>query len=183
MGSNRNVTIPLVEKALRKVYENHKQPQKVHYAEVVAKLKCEEENLKPGSYTKKEVRVSVGRALDVLVERGDVIKEGKYYWGIEEYADYCGREDFKKYVIPEKVNVEFIMSNTYLVKLKSADDHEVINHAVLKYFGKKALFASFICDNVLIIVFNQSEQPYDCLVKVNEIVKQAYLYHNTNEKE
>lgn len=179
MGLNKNVTIPLVEKAMRIVYGKYKQPQQVHYAEVVAELKCKEEHLAPGSYTKEQVRVSVGRALKTLVDRGDMVNEGKYFWGLEEYEDYCGREDFKRYVIPERDDVVDLFPSSFVIKLKSANNHDKLNEAVRNFFKNDNIFASFVCDNALIIVFSDGVIS-DYREKVVNAVKQAYFYHNQN---
>lgn len=177
MGLNKNVTVPLVEKAMSIVYGKHKQPQQVHYAEVVAELKCKEEGLAPGSYTKEQVRVSVGRALKALVGSGDMINEGKFFWGLEEYDDYCGREAFKRYVIPERKEVAYLFPCSFVIKLKSADNPDKINESVRRLFKKDNIFTSFVCDNALVIVFLDGD-VHDYNELVVDAVNQAYIYHN-----
>lgn len=171
-----NTTIPLVLKARSIVYEKHKRPQLVHYEEVVADLKTKESI--SGEYTKRQVHASVRRALLKLESIGEIIRDGKCFYGLEEYEDYIGKENFKKYVIPSLPRAEIVNINTYAVKLESAQDHEMINKAVLGYLGKERLYASFVCDNVLIIILDSSRNCIDGAEDLRKMIEDAYLYHN-----
>ena len=171
------ITVGLIEEVLAIVYASHECPQMVHYEEAVAELKCEKLELKPGSYTKRQVHTSVWRALKQLVESGDVIKDGKYYYGKEEYADYSGKNDFRKYVHPASYEFVMMSENTVVIKLEQAENHDAINSAVIRKLGENRVYTSFVYDKVLIIVFYKDAFDYDCVQDLSSAISEAYQYN------
>ena len=176
------ITSSLVVEVLSSVYAEHKQPKLVHYEQAVAKLKCEKLGLEPGTYSHRQVHTSVWRSLNELVEKGIVIKDGDFYYGKAEYEDYCGKNDFKKIISPANNAFQLISENTVAVKLTDASDHDLINRAVIQKFGEDNVFASYICDKVLVIIFYRAITDDKCYKELKDAVAEAYTYHLLNSE-
>ena len=177
---NRGQYVDLVEKAQSEVYKYNKYPRLVDYEKVVADLKCKKENLPIGSYKHRQVHKSVWEAIKFLVSIEEMKEvDGKHYYGLEEYNDFTGRNDLLKVVFPEMPKGIFTTPNTFCIKLKEANDHEKINSAILKYFGKEVVYASYICDNVLTIILTSNE-PFIYHDRIQAIFLTAYTDHQNN---
>lgn len=176
------ITSSLIEEVLSSVYAEHKQPKLVHYEQAVAKLKCEKLGLEPGTYSHRQVHTSVWRSLNGLVEKGIVIKDGDFYYGKAEYEDYCGKNDFKKLISPANNTFQLISDNTVALKLSDANDHDLINKAVVQKFGEDNVYASFVCDKVLVIIFNREFSNNNCYKELKDAVEEAFTYHLLNSE-
>ncbi len=176
------ITEDLILEVLASVYNEHKRPKLVHYEHAVAKLKCEKLNLVPGTYTHRQVHTSVWRSMSELVDKGVVIKDGIFYYGKEEYEDYCGRNDFRKFIYPENADFQLITDNTVAIKLAKVGDHDLVNSAVIQKFGENRVYASFVCDKVLVIVFRCETCDNDTFRDLKDAVSEAHLYHKLNNE-
>lgn len=182
MKKDSLITTDLLENVLESVYLKHEHPRLVDYEEAVAQLKNEKLEVIGCPYTKRSVHTSVHRSMKELVEKGDVIKEGKYYYGRLEYEDYCGKQDFRKYIYPISYDFVPMSENVVAIKLAQAENHDAINHAVIRRLGEKKVYASFICDNVLTIVFYKDAFDYDCCTDLVSAISDAYRYNVLKEK-
>ncbi len=176
------ITEDLIVEVLASVYNEHRRPKLVHYEYAVAKLKCEKLNLEPGTYSHRQVHTSVWRSMSELVEKGVVIKDGIFYYGKEEYEDYCGRNDFRKYIFPANNDFELISENTVAIKLAEVGDHDLINSAVIQKLGENRVYASFVCDKVLVIIFYRESCDRDCFQDLIDAISEAHLYHTLNNE-
>lgn len=178
------ITTDLIKEVLASVYAECRNPKLVHYEIAVAKLKCQKLGLEPETYSHRQVHTSVWRSMNELIECGLVVKEGPYYYGIKEYDDYCGKYDFKKYVYPANDDFEFISENTVAVKLEEVGDHDLINKAVSQKFGESKVYASYIYDNVLVIIFHRNALDDACVRELSAAISEARMYHLIyNEKD
>lgn len=171
------ITSELILEVLASVYSEHKHPKLVHYEQAVAKLKCEKLNLAPDTYTHRQVHTSVWRSMNELVQSGEVIKDGIFYYGKEEYEDYCGKNDFKKYIFPADENFVLLTDNTVAVKLAEVCEHSKINNAVIQKFSESRVYASFVCDNVLVIIFYRDACDKNCLIELKTALTEARMYY------
>ena len=178
------ITTDLIKEVLASVYAECRNPKLVHYEIAVAKLKCQKLGLDPDTYSHRQVHTSVWRSMNELIECGLVVKEGPYYYGIKEYDDYCGKYDFKKYVYPTNDDFEFVSENTIAVKLEEVGDHDLINKAVSQKFGESKVYASYIYDNVLVIIFHRNVLDDACVRELSAAISEARMYHLIyNEKD
>ena len=178
------ITTDLIKEVLASVYAECRNPKLVHYEIAVAKLKCQKLGLEPETYSHRQVHTSVWRSMNELIECGLVVKEGPYYYGIKEYDDYCGKYDFKKYVYPANDDFEYISGNTVAVKLEEVGDHDLINKAVSQKFGESKVYASYIYDNVLVIIFHRNALDDACVRELSAAISEARMYHLIyNEKD
>ena len=178
------ITTDLIKEVLASVYAECRNPKLVHYEIAVAKLKCQKLGLEPETYSHRQVHTSVWRSMNELIECGVVVKEGPYYYGIKEYDDYCGKYDFKKYVYPANDDFEYISGNTVAVKLEEVGDHDLINKAVSQKFGESKVYASYIYDNVLVIIFHRNALDDACVRELSAAISEARMYHLIyNEKD
>lgn len=178
------ITTDLIKEVLASVYAECRNPKLVHYEIAVAKLKCQKLGLDPDTYSHRQVHTSVWRSMNELIECGLVVKEGPCYYGIKEYDDYCGKYDFKKYVYPANDKFEFISENTVAVKLEEIADHDLINKAVAQKFGESRIYASYIYDNVLVMIFHRGALDDICVGEISATISEARMYHLIyNEKD
>ena len=178
------ITTDLIKEVLASVYAECRNPKLVHYEIAVAKLKCQKLGLEPETYSHRQVHTSVWRSMNELIECGLVVKEWPYYYGIKEYDDYCGKYDFKKYVYPANDDFEYISGNTVAVKLEEVGDHDLINKAVSQKFGESKVYASYIYDNVLVIIFHRNALDDACVRELSAAISEARMYHLIyNEKD
>ena len=85
---------------------------------------------------------------------------------------------------PANDHFEFISENTVAVNLEEVGDHDLINKAVSQKFGESKVYASYVYDNVLVIIFHRNALDDACVRELSAAISEARMYHLIyNEKD
>lgn len=173
--------ITIVKESIATVCKRHREPKIADYESVVADMVCDALELPRGTYNKRQVHSTVYRTIKWLVEHDEMVTDGKkHYWGVEEYEKYRGYEEFKNNVRIEKEKFGLISHNTIAVVLDSNYDLHLSRKALEKFLEKEEIFATFLFENVLIIIFEEFAHSMD-LDYLSKAMKSAYQFQHAKK--
>ena len=166
------------------VYSYHKKPIIADYEEEVAKLMNRKFSQNGKSFNKREVHPTVYRKIKWLTEHGEMITDGKkHYWGLEEYEHYRKLDTFNRTVGVMKDTIGIISGTTYAVLLDPKYNMLESKAEIEKKLGSGNFYATFLLDNVLVIVFNDNNCA-ELVANLVDAIKEAYnCQHITAKKD